>query len=316
MNYNEYLEIKESQSELSSKFVCLRDFQLQWYESEALNLFGFKKLPARSDDELIQQVLGKSPNDEQKKKKSKDYYVANVIAFLKITRALLDDLTVKFRSFGCVSNLKIYNYHRLLRNLLMDSLVLLNNYSDLVLGQPETYPIGKNIQQHTLTIYQSLRQSIFGQDSFHSFKEIEPDLSISIIRQLIELKVRRAFGILALFKPDTGSIEPLPMSAIFEVIKKYEDQLDVSMQIACLERIYGWSNIFLHSGYKDYAWNHVLVLDYLKEFALGKPSRHDVNSGIYVSQIALAQIIAEMECKLPVGATIYRCPPEANLIIL
>ncbi|MFH0957360.1 MAG: hypothetical protein V1897_01520, partial [Pseudomonadota bacterium] len=141
-------------------------------------------------------------------------------------------------------------------------------------------------------------------------------LSISIIRQLVELKVRRAFGILASYKPDTGSIEPLPMSAIFEVLKKHAHQIDFSIPLACLERIYGWSNIFLHSGFKEYSWNHILVKDYLKEFALGKPSRHDVNSGICVSQKALTEIVAEIESKLPVGATIYRCPPEANLIKL
>jgi hypothetical protein len=315
MNYNRYLEIEESQSGLHSKFCCLRDSQLQWYESEALKLFGFKKLPSRSDDELIQQVLGKSPNDGKKKKKSKAYYIGNLVAFSKIARNLLAGLIVKFGSISAIDDLFIYNYHSVFENLLYDSLVLLNEYSVKVLAQPEIYPIVKN-EQHTATIYQSLRQSIFGQASFHSFKEIEQDLSITIIRQLVELKVRRAFGILASYKPDTDSTEPLPMSAIFKVINQYEDEIDFSLPLACLERIYGWSNIFLHSGYKDYSWNHILVKDYLKEFALGKPSRHDLNSGICVSQTALTEIVAAIESKLPFGATIYRCPPEANLIKL
>ena len=104
MNHQEYLKIEETQSGLFSKFGSLRDNQLSWYESQALDHFGLKRLPSPGFNELIQQVLAKSPNDLEKKKKDKTYYVANVVAYLTIIRDLLSNSFVdKFSNADSLS---------------------------------------------------------------------------------------------------------------------------------------------------------------------------------------------------------------------
>ena len=162
-----------------------------------------------------------------------------------------------------------------------------------------------------------MRQSIYGQSSFHAFREIEPDLAISIIRQLIELRVRRAFGVLGWYEPNSQSIEPLPMNQIFRVLNQHRSDVDFSIPFDCLVRIYGWSNIFLHIGIKESSWKHIFVTNYLKEFALGKvPSTNgwSVNSGMTVKQSILDTIINELEAAHPKNAEIIRCKPEAVLL--
>ena len=180
----------------------------------------------RNEDQLIQQILGKSSNDEKNKKSKIDYYIANVITYLRVIKKLLtDDFISNFGPERSVDDLKIYNYHRVFQNLLFDSLILLNEYCVNVKETDPEYRCGKGYSQHTLTLYQSLRQSIFGQSSYHSFTKIEPDLSISIIRQLVELRVRRAFGVLGWYHPGNQSMEPLPLTFLFDVLKKYDVRL-------------------------------------------------------------------------------------------
>jgi len=123
MDKSEYLRLNGNQSGLLAKFKSLLDSGLDWYSSEALQLFELKRFPSRKDDQLIQQILSKSPNDEKKKTKGKDYYFSNALTFIKVLKNLLSiDFIQRFESQE-IDDLTIYNYHRVIRNLLFDSLV-------------------------------------------------------------------------------------------------------------------------------------------------------------------------------------------------
>lgn len=314
MNYQTYLDIEKTQSGLHDKFQRLVSVELDWYENEAMALLGKSRLPSIGDDQIIQQMLAKSPNDEKKKSTDPAYYAANAVAFLKLCRDLLKSDFIKHFEVvpgSEVDDLVVYNYHRLFQGLLFDSLILLNEYAVRIKGVSPPYGCGKNLWQHHVTMYQSLRQSIFGQASFHSFVEVEPDLSISIIRQIVELRVRRAFGVLGWFQPTTQSFEPLAMSKLFEEIKKHKSDVDFSVPFECLTRIYGWSNIFLHTGVKEYLWKPMIVKEYLKEFCLGKQNQYNVNGGVVVKEVALTAIISSLEQAHPSGAQVLQIDPEA-----
>lgn len=314
MNSMTYLNIDKTQNGLHEKFQRLVNEELRWYEEEALTLLGKKRLPSINDDQIIEQMLAKSPNDEKKKLDQPTYYIANVVAYLKVCRELLQPDFIKHFEVvqgAEMDELVVYNYHRLFRGLLIDSLVLLNEYAVRIKSVKEPYGCGKNLCQHHMTMYQSLRQSIFGQASFHSFVEVEPNLAISIIRQIVELRVRRAFGILGWFQPTTQSFEPLAMSKLFEEINKHKNDVDLSVPLECLIRIYGWSNIFLHTGIKEYSWKPLVVKEYLKEFCLGKRSQYNVNGGVVVTQSVLDAIINSLEQAHPSGAQVIKIKPEA-----
>lgn len=315
MKKSDYTKIEKSQSALFDKFRAIRDEQLEWYEKEALKLFCLKRLPQTNDNDHIRQILGKSPNNEKRLMAGKQYYIANATVYISVMKGLLtDDFIEHFSEKNQLDDLVIYNYYRVVRNLLFDSLVLLNEFSCLVLKDEPKYGCGKGYQQHSVTLYQSLRQSIYGQASFHSFVEVEPDLSISIIRQLVELRLRRAFGVLGWYDPNSKSMEPLSLSLLLTVLEQYKDDIDFSMPFDCLTRIYGWSNIFLHTGIKDCSWKHIFVKDYIAEFAMGKRDKYSSKNGIALPKITLQRIHDELESKHPKGAKVIQCDPQASIL--
>jgi hypothetical protein len=317
MSRNSYTEINSTFEGLKNKFKLLVEKELEWYESEAQKVFKLKHLCSFSEDNLIEHIIPKSVNDLDRKCQIRSYYVANTVAFLKVIRGILtEEFIHKFASQG-EDKIINHNYHRVFRNLLFDSLVLLDDYSDFVRNKDRQYGIQKSSYQHTTMLYLSLSQSIFGQVSFHSCIDVEPDLSISIIRQLIELRIRMAFGIMGWYNETNDSVEPLAMSVIFDALKAHENDIDLSIPLHLVNRIYGWSNIFLHSGLKDYSWKHILVKDYLKEFLIGKNGATIANggfnmySGISVSKHTLIKIKTKLEAAHPKGAKVIECEPQS-----
>ena len=114
----------------------------------------------------------------------------------------------------------------------------------------------RNRYVHTASLYQVFRQGLFGSISEHSFTDKEPSSNIATIRQLIELRLRRAFGVLAFEDAyKHNAIEPLNMSLLFNVLKQYSDKIQINgIKLESLNRIYTWSNSFIHSGLGDYSW--------------------------------------------------------------
>ena len=91
---------------------------------------------------------------------------------------------------------------------------------------------------------------------------------------MIELRLRRGFG--AMVFQDTlkhNAIEPLNMSILFNTLKQYSDQIHLDgIRLESLNRIYTWSNSFIHSGLGDYSWIPFYIEIVLKDLFFG----HDV----------------------------------------
>lgn len=77
---------------------------------------------------------------------------------------------------------------------------------------------------------------------------MEISASIAIIRQLVELRIRRAFGVLSYVDESNGNLRPLDLSIVFECIKKYEKNIEFPLKLENIERIYKWANMYVHSG--------------------------------------------------------------------
>lgn len=71
---------------------------------------------------------------------------------------------------------------------------------------------------HYLSVHQVLCQSLFGQVSCNSFADVEISASMAIIRQLVELRIRRAFGVLSYIDESNGNLLSLDLSTVFECL--------------------------------------------------------------------------------------------------
>ena len=305
MNIQKFIELEETKDSILQKLKYLRNGGLNEYIDYVLSEMGLKKLPQKNDDQIIQQILSKTPNDLNKKVASKEHYKAHLCALKNVFEEMLlnDGFIENIEKYNIEEgkDMVVYNYYNLLREMLFDLALFIQDYKQVIKKEnPEKFSVGKNLYQRDFSLYQLVPQIIFGQVSFHSFIEREPNLSIAVIRQLLELKIRRGFGIIGTYDKSKDSFEPLPLSQIFDELKLFKNDIDFAIPLENIIRINGWANIFMHSGMKDYTWTLIFVFRYMHEFIKGRTinGKWNSNSGIRIKQTTLDTIIDGLELKL------------------
>lgn len=275
---------------------------------------GDKCLPNRSEEEIIEGALANSPQNLKKKKKEKNYYHCHARCLMDTIKRIFNVKLYNAISSPMVPQLAINNYQHILQHFLFDStelyMLYLENMKDITLAHR---PILTNRQIHYLSMHQILRQSIFGQCSYHSFVNLEISSSIAIIRQIVEFRIRRAFGVIA-FIDSSGNLQPLGMSALFACLEEFENDIVFPIKLSSIIRIYQWSNMYIHSGEGDFSWLPFHLEFVLRNFSFGHEQKdgYDVKNSIKTNK----KTIENIHCKLLNGKSnlfIYSCEPECIL---
>ena len=213
-----------------------------------------------------------------------------------------------------VPQITLYNYEHILQSMLIDAGELCNLYSNNVL-QDFTYRSHMDTRYiHYASVHQVLRQSLFGQVSFNSFADMEISASIAVIRQLVELRMRRAFGVISYIEKDSGRLIPLDLSRVFDCLKKHQNDIDFPLKIENIERIYKWANMYIHSGKCELSWIPYYIETILRKFSFGEITEMgwDVKNAISTSDAVLQRIYEELLIDQP-NLEIYRCKPECTI---
>lgn len=317
MNLKDFTDLSQTKESIIDKLEYLRKDGLNDFIKFATLEMGLKKLPTKKQDQIIEQIISKSPNDLNKKESSAEFYKGH-LSCLKIVleEMFLNEAFIKnLKSYEVEKgkDLVVYNYFNLLREILFDMALLIQDYNFIIKNvEPTGFKIGKNLYQHHFTLYQLIPQIIFGQTSFHSYIEREPFVSIAIIRQIIELKIRKTFGIMGVYDNIKGTYEPFALGQIFDAIKKQEANIHFSIPLGNIIRINGWANIFMHSGMKDYIWTPIFVYRYLHNFIKGQ------TESIRLKQEILDKIINDIEMTLKStnpSLELYKSKPDAYIIL-
>jgi hypothetical protein len=323
MNFQNFIDLKETKESIIDKLEYLKKEGLNEYLNFAVSEMGLKRIPSKKHDQIIEQIISKSPNDLNEKVATAEHYKAHLCCLKQV----LDEM---FLNDPFIENLKnykveegkdlvVYNYYNLLREMLFDMALLVQDYNCTIKKVlPTEFQIEKNLYQGDFTLYQLLPQLIFGQVSFHSYIEREPFVSIAIIRQIIELRIRKAFGIMGVYDRAKDSYEPFALGQIFDEVKKHQSEIDFAVPLNNIIRINGWSNIFMHSGMKDYTWTPIFVYCYLHELIKGKQEGNSWSStsGIKLKQETLDKIINGIETTLKgyrPNLELYKSKPDAYI---
>lgn len=279
-------------------------------EEHLLKSLQLKKWCNYSDDEVIDSILAKTNMERINKKKQKDYYNANGKCAIDILKFIFtQDLYEKLKlEPAFVKN----NYYHILKYIMIDIDQLINEYEKNIKNSNK-YCSNPHRPIHTMALHNVLRQSAYGRASFHSFADIEIDASIAVVRQMIELRMRRAFASLA-FIDTNENIYPLNLSRVFDILKKYNN-IVYPRKLTSIERIYKWSNLYIHLGVGDYAWITYFLERYLRPFSFGE--RKSDGSWSYANGIRLPketfekieQDIAALNSKFEV----FKCEPECEI---
>lgn len=296
------------------KFLLDSDFKpLEEHLTKTLNL---KKFPQRHQQQIIEGILPTSLKDLEKKRSNPNFYICNSICLLNVLRSIYTRDLYNSLNTDNVPAIVLHNYEHILRWLLIDSGELENLYNNIINKDFEYQSYFDSRYVQSASIHQVLRQSLFGQVSNHSFADMEISASIATIRQLIELRIRRAFGILS-YIDDEQNLLPLDLSMLFQCLNTHIKDITFPFDLKNIERIYKWSNMYIHSGKKDFSWIPYFLNDFLKEFSFGiwKNGSWNINNAISTTQSTIEAIHNELINLSKNGnVKIYGCRPECHIV--
>jgi hypothetical protein len=291
MNRRSFISLSESKEGLLEKLRILPS-ELAEYEQEACGIFGLRKRPNLKEAQVIEILYYKNLKKKNEREGDVNYYKANFQGFwTTIQWALNDDFLSKElvdHDHGSGKDMFITNWFWLLFELLKDAVSLLEMFEHKnKLTPDDDYVIFKEPIHH-FNLYREMSRVLFAKDPFERFV---PHY-IGLLRQVIELRIRHAVGILGRIEVATGAFVPVPMKLIFDVLNKYalKKKIQFDVPIKDVERIYCWSNIHVHSGLHDFSWKYLIAYKYLGPLMLGKNVRDSPNYGIQTDRDTLEEI--------------------------
>lgn len=278
----------------------------RWYKDEGgreLFLKAFKDVCGirlnvkTSTHQRIGAALPKSMRDYERKLKNKSYYRALGEMFIEEMDSMIS--RVPQDNEDPATTLLYGNLIRFVRHVFLDSRYLFQEWGENVSEPPISFGIGKNLLTHSVGFYHGALQTIYGHGTFGlSYADNHSDLAIATIRQAVEIRLRRAFGVVGRERVKDGTIHPVPVSTIIDAIAIHAEEVDLAIPIEHVRRINHWANLHMHAGMKHYSWIPPRVLDYLRPLLVGRDKSHrgwSVDSGIRLSRTSFEMIRETLE---------------------
>ena len=302
-------------------FDWLRQDNFARLEDELSGRLGFKNFPKLQDKHLLESIFIVTENDFRKKEKDRNFYACHALCLLKVMRTVFTaELYEVLRKYAEHTHTAfiVEDYREIFRKLLLDAEDLCSLYSQNFTSGSEFSSFIRGRFIHVASIYQVLRQGLYGSASLHAFADQEPSAAIGVIRQLVELRIRRAFGCLGFTDTAGNNVFPLDMSTIFEVLKTHEKDITFQISLDSIIKIYNWSNDYIHTGRGYYNWVPYYLEIILRPLMFGLEEACDMKSGISTSQTVIDAVQSELianrnvNCN-PAKFVLITCDPECML---
>ncbi len=222
-------------------------------------------------DSRIAAALPKSIGDFERKVKSKAYYKAMADLFI-----LEMDHIVSIGNMNSTVDESFYysQTQRFVKTLLLDSLCLFSDWGRNVPEFVVEFGVGRSGAIHMPAFYHGATQIIYGHGTPGlSLADSHAELTGAIIRQGLENRLRRAFGIYTKKCKSDNSPHPIMFSSFLKTLKDHCADVHMSVPIENIARIYHWANLIVHHGFRDYGWTQPRVLSYLQPILVGGVKR-------------------------------------------
>jgi hypothetical protein len=294
MDRHRFISLRDSKEGLLEKLRFLESSQLAEYRQEALSLFQDKKIRNWSEAHLVEFLYYTTLREKHEKEENIDYYRANLQGFWNTIHWALNDnfLSNQLTNYqpSCGKDLLITNWYFLLFSLLKDAVWLLEifEHKKKITSEYE-YTFDKKPIHH-FDLYKEMSRILFAQSPFPR----HTTYYIGLLRQMIELRIRHAVGILGRIDSASSLFKPVSMELIFDVLNKCsrDKKIEFAVPIKNIQRIYAWSNIHIHSGLEDFTWKYLIAYKYIGPLMLGKKvgDSDSPDFGIQTDPESLAEI--------------------------
>ena len=295
MDIPKYVTLDPDTDSICAKIDYLSSSGLSNYDQLAREVLGVASWPRLPDNAIVEKGFAAGDSDLRRKVGREDYYTANCLCFQRVIESLATTEAKALLTDHAKDQLLIKNYAKLFSDLLFDSIELLTQYATIILKHGVLHPIVKSRNVHTLPLWHFTRQLAYGQVSGHAFADREPEVAVAGIRLVIEVRLRRAIGIIRKKRvSDPLHQAPVKLSTIIAAVKKHADAIQLPVPIQNIDRIYKWANEFVHGGTREgmWSWLSLFALEYLKPFAIGVTGGEswDSRSGFQYSSSTLEAI--------------------------
>ena len=288
----------------------IRNDLLPLFENIITSILGIKRLPVAKLRNIVQGITY-NLNNRYDKLKDPNYFIQNALAFITTVDSvlkqtdILSDLKEDFKCQNkdyCLPTACILEHTQLLQRLFFDSCILIQQAMDFKEIDNPAY-CGTSATNPLHMMSGELHSILYGYHTPLSCRKFRIHPAIPTLRIMIEVKIRNAFGIVGLQNKQTGALEPIPLSKIFNAVNKYVKNGDVifnNIEYANLKKIYTWTNIYIHSGLKSYTWYpfifHMYLHDFFDAMNIQLPNnRWSSKSGIQIKKDKLYKIQQDIE---------------------
>jgi hypothetical protein len=272
------------------------------FEQEVCRIMAKNSLPALPLQMIVEQTIPKTPGEVRRQEKSESYYLANAVGFVRVAKQVFEPYNQFAPSVNSTDSHTIGNMIMEFNEFITDALYFLATLEAFrnVPSEQRKYLgyISKSPVKHHISMYQTVLVLLHEQGSFHSPTYLDPSFAVAILRQLIELRLRRSIGVMGAIRNET--FEPVQMKIIFAALRTYQSEVQLSIPLSNVERIYAWSNLFLHGATTDFIWKSHLAMEYLDVLFVSNISElrssptkirsWNVNDGVVISADALRKI--------------------------
>ena len=286
----------------------------QWYQDEGgRELFmqafedvtGIRLNVTTNADQRIGAALPKSIRDYGKKLEDKAYYRALGEMFIEEMDSMVR--RVPRETEDPATTFLYGNLVRFVKHILFDSMYLFQEWGTFLSKSGISFGIGKNMMTHSVEFYHGALQIIYGHGTFGlSFADNHSDMAMATIRQAVEIRLRRAFGVVGRESVNDGTIHPVKVSTIIEAVAEHSDDVDLAVPIEHIRRINHWANLHMHSGTRHYSWVPPRVVGYLRPLLVGRNDGDggwSVHSGIRLSRASFDGIRETLKDKMEASET-------------
>lgn len=295
MDLHEFSRVGKDKESLLKKFEYLKDAGLDDYRQYAQQVFCVTKLPNWEYAKLVELTIYKSYIDKDKKETDlkKKYHLANVVSFLKVVEDILSgNFITWFTDYQTTDekDILVHNYSGLFKHLLFDAMYVFDDFQCRF--QQKKQSCWKSFSKPPFHFFLLLEQCIFGQVSCHSFMDKSEDLSVAVIRMMLESRLRRAFDYWGTVEKSTGRFRELSMSILFDALAetaRHFPKVEFLKRSQNLDRIYQWACLYIHGAHSDLSWKPILVMNYLKDNMIHtqKGNKISVDYGISMPRSAM-----------------------------
>ncbi len=179
-----------------------------------------------------------------------------------------------------------HSLHEPLSTIMQFGINLLHDAGQAV-SPPRSYGAWWRNHDNPLEVFNGVQQMIYSPYSGLAHADRVWSMPAATLRVAIELRLRHAFCIYAMVNSASPHLPVfIDMSKLFDAMRPLKQYIKFATDIDDVEKIYQWSNLYLHGGRRDYPWVAGFVLHYIRPILTGEkiptPKGFHINAGIQI----------------------------------